>query len=185
MAFVDESSRKAPDGRLYVVTAAVVAPDDADKARTEMQGLLRRRQRRLHWRIEKPDRREAIIETIGRIGPQSVVYVAQPVAKGKQERARSKCLQKTLWDLAGWGVTEVLIESRGAGDKRDKQSISYARRDGLPSTVRCEFGSPLREPLLWMPDAIAGVTAAHVAGEDSKHFEALPSSLVQVKRFKP
>jgi len=38
-----------------------------------------------------------------------------------------------------------------------------------------DFGDPRKEPLLWIPDAIAGAAGAHIIGEGGEHFLTLPN----------
>jgi len=58
-----------------------------------------------------------------------------------------------------------MIERREAhNDQRDRATIAHAQRAGwLSPTLRYAFLRPNDEPLLWIPDAVAGLVAAALA----------------------
>ncbi|MEU4289777.1 hypothetical protein AB0E63_16255 [Kribbella sp. NPDC026596] len=66
-----------------------------------------------------------------------------------------------------FGVGDVWLESRSAGpDRRDVRLVDSARRKGLvPSGLVVRFARPLDDPMLWIPDAIAGAVTAATLGE--------------------
>jgi hypothetical protein len=82
-----------------------------------------------------------------------------------------------LADLEAAGVKRLVFESRQeARDTRDRQTIVTARKARLISrSLTHSFARPLEEPLLWIPDAIAGAVGAALVEEDRSYVEHLPS----------
>jgi len=109
----------------------------------------------------------------------AIVVTGGPVQRQKQERARRCCLERLLYELDQLDVTEVRLESRTpAQDKRDRSLIDSARRKGwLSDRMFFEFARPLQEPMLWLPDVVAGaMTSAHLG--DSAWLLALSEMVV-------
>lgn len=177
-AYVDESARYHPDGSVYVVTAVIVRPDVAEAARSLLRQLLFPGQRRLHWREERPARRALVIDAVSRLNPVAITCAVRPVAPHRQERARARCLTRLLWELTEHRVTNLVLEARDEPlNNRDAHTIANARRaKQAPDAMAFTFGDPSNEPLLWLPDAVAGATGTHLIGEGSEHFLALPES---------
>jgi len=149
------------------MAAAICAVQDQDQLRTALRGLLLPRQDRLHWRDESEARRERITAGIAalRAALHSVVVVAAPVPDTKQERARRVCLETLHPALQAHGVSLIVQEQRTPQqNRRDLQMVDALRSQRLlPAGVRVDFAQPLEEPLLWLPDTIAG--AAGLARE--------------------
>jgi hypothetical protein len=78
--------------------------------------------------------------------------------KTKQERARRCCLERLLHELGLLAVSQVWLESRSAKpDRRDLKRVDSGRRRRLiPSELQVDFARPKVEPMLWLPDAVAG-----------------------------
>lgn len=74
------------------------------------------------------------------------------------------------------GVDELLIESRGHRDIEDDRPLLDCRRDGvIASDLLWRHDRPHDEPLLWLPDALAGVLGGHLLGqEEHGYLEMLP-----------
>jgi hypothetical protein len=122
---------------------------------------------RLHWVAESTKRRDLIVETVAALGVVAIVVVGSPVHRQKQERARRCCLERLLYELDQLGVNQAWLESRApAQNKRDRSLVDSARRKGLLSyRTSIEFARPLQEPMLWLPDAVAGAVTAANLGE--------------------
>lgn len=122
-AFVDESFRRADDGRGLFLLAAVIVPDQhhAD-VRDELRRHVAPGQHRWHFRDERKDRRE----------------------------------------------------------------IMGAQRAGVasPSLTYCH-ARPKDEPLLWLPDALAGAIGMSIADNDHQLIMKLPEPLRQISRVGP
>lgn len=118
---------------------------------------------RFHFRNESEERRQTMLGQIAECGLATSGYVAQPVPSRRQPRARSLCLKALLWDLNGWGVSELIIESRQRhNDRRDGILIVSAQRSGIAARdLRYGWETPSGNPMLWVADAVAGVVAAN------------------------
>lgn len=169
IAWVDESVIVGGDDRPGAYTlAAVIADDDAiEGLRNDLRALTERKIVRLHWVAESTKRRDLIAETIAALGVVAIVVVGSPVHRQKQERARRCCLERLLYELDQLGVSQAWLESRApAQNKRDRSLVDSARRKGLLShRTSIEFARPLQEPMLWLPDAVAGAVTADNLGE--------------------
>jgi hypothetical protein len=169
IAWVDESVIVGGDDRPGAYTlAAVIADDDAiEGLRNDLRALTERKIVRLHWVAESTKRRDLIVETIAALGVVAIVVVGSPVHRQKQERARRCCLERLLYELDQLGVSQAWLESRApAQNKRDRSLVDSARRKRLLShRTSIEFARPLQEPMLWLPDAVAGAVTADNLGE--------------------
>ncbi|MFG1816345.1 hypothetical protein ACGFIF_21495 [Kribbella sp. NPDC049174] len=169
VTWVDESVVVGDDHRPGAYTLAAVIADDAatEGLREELRALTERKIVRLHWVAESTKRRDLISETIARLGIVAVVVVGTPVHRQKQERARRCCLERLLYELDQLRVGQVWLESRAPSqDKRDRSLVDSARDKGLLSRrTSVGFARPLQEPMLWLPDAVAGAVTAANLGE--------------------
>lgn len=166
-AWVDESIQVRAGS--YIL-AAVVESDDGeslDRVRAAMRALVHRPRRRLHWRDESATDRRRIIAAVAALDVRAEVVVATGMDPKRQERARRKCLERLLHRLSLRHVEIVWIESRGpAGDQRDLAAVVALRTRGvIPDWLRVAHAQPLDEPMLWVPDAVAGVVGAIRRGE--------------------
>jgi hypothetical protein len=122
---------------------------------------------RLHWVDESSKRRDRIAAAVAALDLAAVVTIGSPVHRSKQERARRCCLERLFYELGLMGVSDVLPESRTATpDRRDLRLVDYARDKGLiPQGFKVGFARPRDEPMLWIPDAVAGAVTAANLGE--------------------
>lgn len=166
-AYVDESE---PDPRYgpgtYVLAAALIERDDEEAARTALAALRLRGQHKLHWHDEDSSRRKLLTETIAELPALHLIVVKVDV-NASSERRRRLCLARLLPELDRHGVPEAYLEARESKQNaRDMQILSALR-------ARREVGSQLRlyhqpgpqNPLLWVPDVVAGAVGADRAGE--------------------
>lgn len=78
-------------------------------------------------------------------------------------------MRRLFFELSGLGVSRVVAESRGrADDCRDRNLLERLRSTGeIASSLRLFHEPGPAEPLLWIPDVVAGALTAHrVAGAD-------------------
>ena len=97
----------------------------------------------------------------------------RPVARRGQVEARRDLLAVHARRLADDGVTHLIIESGDeTSDQRDRDTLlgTFAPDGGVP--FRYDWRSKA-EPLLWVADAVCGVTAEHLLGRDGAIFERL------------
>ena len=156
-AFLDESGHVGPPG-LYVVAAVGVSLHEHDRVRLALRAALRHRRTRFHWRDEEHADQEVMARCVGELELVAVVAVATPVQPRRRERARRKCLTQLLWELQQRNVNDVLFESRRDHlDRSDQHHIGNEIRAGvLDRDLRYGFALPSEEPLLWLPDLVAG-----------------------------
>lgn len=178
-AWVDESVHN--DHGLYVLAAAVADPSVCEGHRNLLRTHVRSPRHRLHWVSEERKDRARLIESLAALDLAYVVTIAGPLSRKKTERARRKCFERLLLELGHIGVTTVWVESRGpALDQRDKTMTAAMRSAGMPlGELRIEFSKPLEEPMLWIPDAVAGAVAAAKKGTDVTYREAPGSTLTE------
>jgi hypothetical protein len=169
-AWVDESVIVGPAGGsgTYTMAAVIADPAHCDDLRSELRALTIRPGVRLHWVAESPKRRDLIAEAAGRMDIAAILTVGTPMERSRQERARRCCLERLLYELDQIGVSEVRLESRAAAqDKRDLRLVDSARRKRLNShELSVTIARPAAEPMLWLPEAVAGAASAAMSGED-------------------
>jgi hypothetical protein len=166
-AWVDESMRLSLDDKgAYVLAATVSDPAQADSVRNHLRSLVLPGQSRLHWHDEGDGRRSMIAREVAAHGLVSLVVVGIPVVRAKQERARRLCMQVLLPGLRAIGVHQVWYESRTQGlNQADARMVSALRgKRLLPHAMRVDPARPIEEPMLWVPDAVAGAVNAALGG---------------------
>jgi hypothetical protein len=171
-AYVDESSRVRAG--LYVLAAVIVADEQADRHREVLMALLHRSQRRLHWRDESSKRRALLVSAVCQLPHTGAVVIATGVPPRRQERARRKCIERLLTELAGRRIAAVVFERRHAElDARDRAMVAALRRQRtVPPWLRVSWVAAVGEPLLWLPDIAAGAASLAAAG-DATYWEEL------------
>jgi len=181
-AWVDESIFAHPEQGFYVLAATVAAPVECESLRVVLRSLLARRADRLHWRRETPARQLLIAAEIARHNVAHTVVVGAPLDQRKQERARRYCLETLLPHLQSAGVGQVWIENRGPVENgRDRAMANAARaKHILAGPLRVDFAKPLVEPMLWIPDAVAGAFAGARRSTDSEPFKLLEHAVTQL-----
>lgn len=159
-AWVDESVHV--EHGLYVLAAVVADTSQCEEHRELLRSLRRPTRPRLHWNDEERKDQLLIAQAIGRLDLSHVVAVASPIERTRQERGRRKCIDVLLPHLDGDGVTSVWFESRGKySDKKDIAMVAALRTQRrLTAGIRADHARPLDEPMLWAPDAIAGIISA-------------------------
>jgi hypothetical protein len=180
-AWVDESMHVSAG--LYILAAVVCDAGGCKPIRETMRSLLDEGQPKLHWSGESPERKEKIIGTVAQLDMAAVVVVGAPMARKNQERARAVCMESLTVHLAGMGVAEVLLEERTASlNSRDRELITAIRGKKLiPKTMRIELGRPSAEPMLWLPDIVAGAVGADRVHGLPQYLEAIgPIELLDV-----
>jgi hypothetical protein len=179
-AYVDESVR-ARDG-LYVLAAVIVADAQADRHREALRAMLRHGQRRLHWRDESGKRRGLLASTVGLLPHSGTVMIATGVTPRRQERARRKCIERLLAELAGRGVASVVFERRHEElDARDRAMVAALRRQhSVPAWLHTSWVPAADDPLLWLPDIAAGAASLAAAGDARYWGELAAAFLVEV-----
>jgi hypothetical protein len=178
IGLIDESMRQRLDSDgFYFLAVARLDAAHAATARAELRRALRPRQLRFHWRTEHEADRVAFLRVIAGLPLVSTIVYQHPVARRKHEQARVRCLWEAMGHFQDWGVSELIIESRREPlDTRDRREIiagQHARLIARDLPYRHDV--PKQEPLLWIPDAIVGATAAAIADCDERYLAMLPA----------
>lgn len=170
LAYVDESMPFHADGvtAFYYLAAAVIADNRCDEVRAALRPLPQRALGRIHWRQENPRDKELIIKTITGAQVESVIVVGTMSDARNQERARQLVMKQMLWQLDQRAVTVVTLESRGVNrDAFDVKSFGQFRQAQIVSRrLTVCHARALQEPLLWVPDAVAGAAGDVRCGRD-------------------
>lgn len=183
-AWVDESMHTAsaalPEG-IYLLAATVADPAACDPIRDELRRLIPGRARRLHWRDENARRRRVIAGALASIDLAHTVVVGAPVDPQRQERARRLCMERLLHELHALGVGQVLAETRTESlNARDRTMIAALRsRHAIPATLSVEFADPEEEPMLWLPDVVAGTVGARRRGIDAAPWQMMRHTITE------
>jgi hypothetical protein len=166
-AYIDESMRVSHG--LYVLAAVIVADTDAGQHRAALRALLLRGQLRLHWRDESTARRSRLITAMSALRHTGAIVIATDAAPRRQERARRKCIERLLAELASRAITTVTFERRHPDlDSHDRTMIAALRRQrSLPAAMRTTWQGAADEPLLWLPDIAAGAASLAQTGDDT------------------
>jgi ribosomal protein S12 len=180
-AYVDESSRVRAG--LYVLAAVIVADAQAEWHQEALLALLHRGQRRLHWRNENSKRRAQLVSAVRHLPHTGAVVIATGVTPRRQERARRKCIERLLAELADRRIAAVVFERRHEElDARDRTMVAALRRQRtVPAWLRVSWVAATDEPLLWLPDIAAGAASLAAAG-DATYWEELAVTF-RVDRF--
>ncbi|NPC98243.1 hypothetical protein [Nocardioides sp. zg-DK7169] len=185
-AWVDESIHApgAEHSGMYVLASVVADPEGCDHPRDSLVRLVPRGRGRLHWRDEDTPLREKVTAVIAECDFASVVVVGARWANPKaQERARRHCMRRLLFELEQLGVSQVWLESRTSSlNKRDLQLVNALRSENaISAALRVDFGLPSVEPMLWVPDAIAGAVAGARKGSRAGHRQVLGSMVQEIE----
>ena len=170
LAFIDESMRRLNTTTMcYFMAAAVIPENECDDLRGVLRPLARRAAKRIHWRDEEDGAKELIVKTILAARIESVVVVGTMTHHSNQERARRQVLKNLLYELDQREVSHALLESRHAErDRHDLKSVGGFRNGGyLTRRLVVDHGKPLQEPLLWVPDVVAGAAGDRRCGNNT------------------
>jgi len=161
-AWVDESIQSAGrflvDG-IYILAATVGDPGECDPIRDQLRNLRLGNARRLHWSHEGDKQQRRIVEVIASLDVLHTVVVGVQIDPRRSERARRRCMERLFFELGRLGVERVWVERRHESlNRRDRRMIDAMRQTrAMPTSMVVEFVAPEDEPMLWIPDAVAGV----------------------------
>jgi len=180
-AWVDKSMIQRGREGTYLLAAAVADPARCEATREVLRSLRTGREPKLHWNSENPSRRARIAAAIAQFDIPSVVMVGTPLDQRRQERARRCCMEELLPHLAALGVAHVWLEARTASlDAKDRAHVEAMRGRRLLSTaLRIDIARPSEEPMLWLPDIVAGAVSAAHQGE-GRYLELLRPMIIQL-----
>ena len=181
IAFVDESRRDDADGGIYIVAAAIVASSDQSRLERSLRGARASRRRRVHWHAEDEKTRLRLLDLIAEQPLTGVTVAVRAATARRQEKAREVALWNLVTALASHDVGEMVFEARQERlNRRDRRTMVSIQRAGLGPGLRYRFARPHEEPLLWMPDVLAGAFGPWLVMGDDSYVVRLPADLVAV-----
>ncbi len=143
-AFVDESFADA-----YILAVVLVPANEVNPARSALRGILRPRQRRIHFNDERSERKLQVLASMSTLDLAASVYVT----KNRRE-ARETCLTQMVPDLVATGARRVVIERDDSLVQFDRRTLASLIR---PHTQQLEYVhlKAHEDLLLGVPDAVA------------------------------
>ena len=175
-AGIDETVISHGGGVTYVLAGVVF--HDAQPARRAFQQLIANRKRPFHWRKEGTTVREKAI-TLLENHIAAAYLLARPTGRRGQVTARRGLLAHLVAELTNDGVDHLIIESQDTAlDGRDRNTILdtfQANRGGPAFTYEWHTKT---EPLLWYPDALAGIAHEYLAAGQTHHFQRLQKARI-------
>uniref|UniRef100_UPI003F49ABA5 hypothetical protein n=1 Tax=Amycolatopsis sp. CA-151526 TaxID=3239921 RepID=UPI003F49ABA5 len=181
-AFVDESFHEHSTAGFYVLAAAVLPVERHAELREIMLSVRGSRSGKLHWQVLTDAQRHEVAKRVGDFAEMQLVAVGTPVRPRRQERGRALCLQQLVRELHGAGVDGVIAEGRtSALNARDVRTVQQARHS-LPkgAGLRIEHVLGAEEPLLWIPDVVAGAVRAKLHGNPA-FFAPLADCVIELQ----
>lgn len=169
--FVDESKSNG-----YFLVATTSTTGGVRRTSQSIRSLVRRGQRRIHFKSESPASRRALLSRFGELQLTTHVYVV----KGLQDAvARPRCLVRLIEDAADSGVVGLYLERDESVEARDRITIRETlQRVGYREQLTYEHVSPSDQPLLWVSDAVAWCHQA--GGEWRRRADSLVSGVTQL-----
>ena len=177
IAGIDETVIYQGDDVTYVLAGVVF--HDAQPARRAFHQLTAHRKRPFHWQQEGPNLRAAAV-TLLENHVVATYLLARPTGIRHQVAARRELLDYLVAELINDRVDHVIIESSQvpARDGRDRNAIlDLTQADSASPTFTYDWRTKT-EPLLWYPDALAGVAHEFIADGKAHHFRQLQRAKV-------
>ena len=106
------------------------------------------------------------------------------VGRRGQVAARRDLLRELALRCAHDGIDHLIIESGDrTTNRRDQEVLLDAFRETGPAPFRYDWRSK-REPLLWVADAISGITSEYLLGHRESYYRRLhESGLLEVRNW--
>lgn len=165
----DESgSVPSRDPDVFILAAAVAAPEDADELWAVMAALRRTTEKKIHWRGDSADRHRHVIATIAELPLEAVVVVRKGLSGEPPERRRRKCFERFVMELEQLGCSRLTLESRGPrADQRDRTMLDTMRaRRWVTGELKLAHRPGPVDPRLWIADAVCGAVVSARTGDD-------------------
>lgn len=202
VAFLDESkkpvrdrgSRRVGTGDFYVVVSAVVFRGDCDLLRASIRDLELAIGARLHYSDLTQDRRLEAVESLAAIPNWEAFIFENSVAKPasyNEAGLRRLALKAALRKLHGEiGVCDLTLEtrSRATGEFRrldddDHRTLTRLRSRGeISADVRIRH-TDKSEPLLVIPDFVAGARTDQLANKSFAEFPMLAHRVTEIVTY--
>ncbi len=148
-AFSDESER----GNLMLFGLMTVSTAEVVRARKELRTLLLPGQRRVHTAKESPPRRRQLLDVVGGLDVEAIVFRLRRPARMHRTTARDLLVRAACAALQPRSITNwVLDDQDPVQAARDRRAIDHAI--GGKADVSYDHRPSHDEPLLWAIDAI-------------------------------
>lgn len=91
-------------------------------------------------------------------------------------------MERLYFELYARDVSMVWVESRHESlNRRDREMVDALRAKGaIGTSSRVEFALPREEPMLWLPDAVAGAVGAFRKGGESLPWHLLARTVEEI-----
>ena len=118
---------------------------------------------------------------VGGLDAVHLVVIGIGLDNVRQERGRRQCMARLLWELGGAGVDQVWLDARKpAQNAKDVRLVDVLRiRGEIPDGLRVDFAYASAEPLVWVPDIVAGAVSAARGDGDVQYLAPLESLLTE------
>ena len=181
VAAIDESARMAGAGLYYVICS--VAIFDPENAAHLLRQVVGERKRPFHFVEEGPAAIERMLSVIEET-ELLATSLWRPVGPKGQMTARRDLLRELALRCARDGIDHLIIESGDrTTNRRDQKVLLDAFRETGLAPFRYDWRSK-REPLLWVADAISGITSEYLLGRrEPYHLRLHESGLIAVENW--
>ena len=169
VAWGDESIRFSETISAYLL-AATILPEDCDLSR--LVHLKSKDALKLHWRDLTEKVKSRALHEIASLDCKTVLAIASPLSKKKQERGRRKCMELVLPELEKMGVSSLVLESRVLQlNDKDVDMLQAMRRKKQVSSLALRHAHASNEPRLWVADQILGAYGDWLCGKEMGKWE--------------
>jgi hypothetical protein len=160
-------SDRVRDACAYILAATVCQTADLSILRQEVAGLRLKGQQKVHWRDESDKRRRQIAEFIALLPLEHIVIVRNGHPDDRPERRRRQAMERLMHELDQTGIRDVTFESRDdRNDSRDRYMLDALRaRKAISLDLRVNHVGGRDDALLWVADALCGVTVKQRTGD--------------------
>lgn len=146
--FVDESKARG-----FILAASHLTVNSDTQTVRAIQALVRRGQRRIHFKSESDASRRRILSALSALPLATRVY---QIAGTPDRSARARCLEALVDDLAASRAARLVIERDASIERNDRRTIrTQLERSGNRDLLTYSHCAPHEEPLLWVSDAVA------------------------------
>jgi hypothetical protein len=140
------------DGRVVYVLALAEIEGDPSQVRAALRELPRKKGGILHFSKESQERRVQLAKSISALPVKLTAVVSQ--TERHLRRARGVCVRDLAWAV-GERLTDLVFEARQEAENAHDASVLEGLRSHGPD-LRYAFRGKTDEPLLWIPDLLAG-----------------------------
>lgn len=202
VAFLDESrkpvrdpetGRPIPSVLHYVVAAAIVLQGDAAQLRSSLRSVAHDVGRPLHYSDLGTDGRIQALNALGELtGWEGLIYETNtPVSdRVPERRTRARLLRVAFPDLTTRQEAQtVTLETRSTPrlgfhqlDEHDHSTWrSLIDRGSVPHGLTLRHGDK-SDPLLWVPDLVAGARSDHLCATNRSNFPLISHRVSAIVR---